>query len=445
MKVTGEELLQAERGVIGSMLRDPGWAADEAARLLAAEHLSGHLERLAFEAVGAVRASGRLPTLDVVHLQLVQSGHKEHFAGQPGGLVGWLTRAWEDTPTAVNLEWFAATVREEATRRQLVAIGEEIARDLRDGVEPAADAAGRFSDRLATLAAAAAAGDPLPLAAVLDAGLADLRRRHAAEDRRGRVRLGFAELDRLVPSLDPGDLLILAARPGVGKTALALNLSAEAALRGRSVLFFSLEMGRVEIGQRLLFAAAGAPGGRLRAGVASDQELADLDRWVPELAALPLAVDDAPDRTVERITAVARRHQRRRGLDLVVVDYLQLVPPTDRRAPRREQVEHVSRSLKLAAKSLGCPVLALAQLNREAENRTDNRPRLADLREAGGIEQDADAVVLLWRQPGQPDDAPTLKVTALVEKNRNGPTGSAELVYRRACTRFEEPPPAVPA
>lgn len=445
--VTGEpkDVLLAERGVVGCVVRDPDWAADEAARLLTADDFLHPRERLAFVAASTIRSGGRIPTLDVIHLQLVQDGAADEYASHPGGLPGWLADLWEHHPTAVNLEHYAARVRDHSAARRLVHLGAELLRDADDRIEPAVDTAARFSDRLAVLAAAVASGDPLRAAAVIDAGLADIVRRHRAEDRSGRVRVGFEAVDRLVPSLDPGELFVVAARPGVGKTAFALGVAVQTALRGLPTLFVSLEMSASEIGQRMAFAAGGLRGGALRAGHATDQELAQVETVAAEFRGVPLWVDDRPDRTVERIVAVSRRHQRRHGLSLLVVDYLQLVPPTDRRTPRREQVEHVSRSLKLAAKQLGCPVLALAQLNREAEGRPDGRPRLSDLREAGGIEQDADAVMLLWRRP-DPDmteDAPTVPVSVLVEKQRNGPTGQADLIYRRACTRFEASLPSM--
>ena len=429
-----------ERAVLGCVLREPETAAADAARLLRPDDFAGHVERSAFQAMLTLNAAGRRVELAAVYQQMTADGHGDCLGGDPGQLAAWLTEVWEAVPTAVNLEFHAEEVRHASLHRTLLATAGELQRDAGDRIEPAADTAARFSDRLAALAADRTADEPPTAAEAVEDGLADLRERHRPEGRAGRVSFGYAGLDRLVPCLDPGTLTVVAARPGMGKTAFALNVASRAALLDLPAYFVSLEMGRAEIGQRLASALAGLRGAALRGGYGTERELEQVAAVAADLRGKPLVIDDRPARPVERVVATARRHQRRRGLGLLVVDYLQLVPPTDPRAPRREQVEHVSRTLKQAARSLGCPVLALCQLNRAAEDRPGGRPRMSDIREAGGIEQDADAVLLLSALPGQPD-GPDLRMMVEVAKHRNGPTGEAVLLFRRGCSRFDDSPP----
>ena len=431
----------AERAVLGCILRDPEMAAEDATRLLRPDDFGGFTERAAFLAVLALLAAGRRAEVAAVYQQMRDDGNGACMDGQPGKLAGWLTEVWEAVPTAVNLEYHAQVVQQAADRRRLLALAVELQRDAEDAIEPPDLTAGRYSDRLAEVAADRTADDPPTAAEAVAAGLADLRERHRPGGRADRVSLGYAGLDRLIPGLDPGTLVVLGARPGAGKTALALNVAQRAALEGKPAYFVSLEMDNAVIGQRLAFAHDSLRAAALRGGYGSAEELERVAAVAAGLRGVPLVIDDSPARPVERIVAAARRHLRRYGLALLVVDYLQLVSPTDPRAPRREQVEHVSRALKQAARSLGCPVLALCQLNREVEARPGQKPRLSDIREAGGIEQDADVVLLLSSQPDQHDGAASVRVTVEVAKHRNGPTGEAVVLFRKGCSRFDDLPP----
>jgi replicative DNA helicase len=247
------------------------------------------------------------------------------------------------------------------------------------------------------------------------------------------VPTGVADLDALTGGLQPGDLVVIAARPGVGKTGLALALVRHAAGLGHPALFCSIEMGRGELAARLLSAHTGVAGQLIRHGAVNASELRRLGDAVGEFAGLPAWIDDSPAQSVLRIAANARRLKRQRGLALVAVDYLQLVEPEERGVPRHEQVAAASRRLKALARELEVPLVALAQLNRESESRTDRRPRLSDLRESGQVEQDADVVVLLSRVEGRPD-----AILLDVAKQRNGPTGEAVVRFDRERMRFEE-------
>jgi replicative DNA helicase len=258
------------------------------------------------------------------------------------------------------------------------------------------------------------------------------------------LKTGLVDLDHLTAGLQDSELTIAAARPGVGKTAFALAIARKAIQNGHAVHFASLEQAEVELADRLICAEAGLDGHKLRAGTFSRAEIAIFKEAGDRLASLPLFIDDDSVQSMFRITAKARRHKLRHGIRLVIVDYLQLVEPENRREPRHEQVAGVSRRLKQLARDLALPVLALAQLNRASELRADQEPRLADLRESGAIEADADTVMLMHSphvrkdgQEGPNDSSATVAIEVHVAKQRNGPTGRVTLAFRKEYQRFE--------
>jgi replicative DNA helicase len=309
-----------------------------------------------------------------------------------------------------------------------------------DEIDPSA-LTGIATDELDRATADRSANDPVTIHAAVSEAVAEFKARHDGTAPRPLVT-GFADIDKLVPGLRPGQLTLVAARPSVGKTALGLAFAVNAArdhARCASVYFASLEMSRRDIGERVAFMTCGANGigPRLRAGEGTADDLAVIGRAARVVDGLPLWVDDTPSQRVGQIASAARRVRRRNGLSLILVDYLQLVAPDSRRTDRREQVEDISRGLKRIAREMSVPVVAMAQLNREVEGRSDQKPKLSDLREAGGLEQDADVVMLLWRHAGQPDTAPGFRIGCLVAKHRNGPTGEVSLTYVRASMRFE--------
>ena len=255
-----------------------------------------------------------------------------------------------------------------------------------------------------------------------------LRRRLDAPTKTG-AGLGITRVDQAVGGMHGGELVVLAARTGQGKTALAMQAALHNAVRGGRVLFVSLEMRDAELVTRVLCGESGVNGRRLRAGTFDDADIGDLDAARQQLGPVPVSVYDPPSATVERVNAVARLEHARGPLALVVVDYLQLLRPADLRQKRHEQVGHFSASLKALAKEINAPVLALAQLNREADG---DAPRLAHLRESGSIEQDADAVLAIAK--GGDDEA-----TLYVLKHRHGETGEIPLRWIGAETRFVEP------
>jgi replicative DNA helicase len=258
----------------------------------------------------------------------------------------------------------------------------------------------------------------------------------------------FTDFDTLTGGLHNSELIILAARPSMGKTALAMNIAENVAIKLRlPVLFVSLEMSSVEMADRLLCSVARVNGHRLRNGTLSNEDFKRLVQTAAEVSHAPLFVDDSPSRMVSEIGAAARRVRRRCDgqLGLIVIDYLQLIEPDNPKDPRQEQVARITRRLKGLAREMKVPVLCLAQLNRQAEDSKDHRPRLSHLRESGAIEQDADVVMFVHREEyfhrGDEQHQYAGEAEMIVAKQRNGPVGDVKLVWRKEFTRFENNAP----
>jgi len=254
------------------------------------------------------------------------------------------------------------------------------------------------------------------------------------------VPTGFRELDELTTGLHPGQLVILAARPSIGKSTLAIDWVRNASIRhGLPSVVFSLEMSRVEITMRLLAAEAGVPLHLMRSGNMGDGDWAKLARRMGEVAEAPMFIDDSPNLNMMEIRAKARRLKQRHDLRLIVVDYLQLMTSTKRVENRQVEVSEMSRALKLLAKEIGVPVIAVSQLNRGPEQRTDKKPLLSDLRESGSLEQDADMVILLHREDFyERESARAGEADLILAKNRNGPTKTVTVAFQGHYSRFVE-------
>jgi len=255
----------------------------------------------------------------------------------------------------------------------------------------------------------------------------------------GGLSTGFADLDRFIGGgLQPGQFLLVAARPAVGKSCLALDIARSAAIRQQSaVVFFSLEMSKSEITMRLLASEAKVPLHLMRAGHMSEEDWTKLARRMAEIADAPLFIDDSPNLTMMEIRAKARRLKQRHELKLVIVDYLQLMTSGRKVESRQQEVSEFSRQLKLLAKELEVPVVALSQLNRGPEQRNDKKPMLSDLRESGSLEQDPDIVVLIHREDLYDKEPPRAgEADLILAKNRNGPTGTATVAFQGHYSRF---------
>ena len=256
---------------------------------------------------------------------------------------------------------------------------------------------------------------------------------------------GFYDLDKMTSGLQPSDLIILAARPSMGKTAFALSIAYNVAVKeGKTVAFFSLEMTKEQLITRLLAQDAMVPLHRIRSGFLKPQEIELLVEAADRISQAPIYIDDTPGISILEMRAKARRLQSERGLDLIIVDYLQLMRGIKRTESRQQEVSEISRSLKALAKELNVPVIALSQLSRQVEHRADKRPQLSDLRESGSLEQDADIVMFIHRPEfykKNPDPEEEGMAEIIIAKQRNGPTGPVKLAFIKDLTRFENPDP----
>lgn len=341
-------------------------------------------------------------------------------------------------PHAANGPYHASIVRQKSISRQLIQTCTEIIRDGYSNLHTASELLDMAERRVFAISEAEAIGETRDIGDVIGEVFIAIEAR-----RNGRatgLTTGFTDLDVLTNGFRPGDLVILAARPSQGKTALAMGIAQHAAQEFPGhVLFISLEMGDGPIGERLLASVSRVEGAKLQQPRFMRGDDTDrLSAAAASLQSLRIKIDDTPGRTVTQIGANARRVKSRDGLSLLVVDYLGLIDgQRDRGDSRQEEVARISRRLKQLARELQCPLLCLHQLNRQSEQRTDRRPMLADLRESGQIEADADCVLLLHRPEFyDPTDRPGI-AQLHIAKNRNGPTGTVELAFRKECTRFD--------
>jgi replicative DNA helicase len=349
------------------------------------------------------------------------------------GGYAYLAELWDAAPTAANAEYYARIVREKAIVRGLINTCTEILRDAYDQTRPADEMLGTAEQKILEIAELGATGKTYSLGEVLHETYDRIDARHQG-DNLGTSGLptGFVDLDEKTAGLQESELIIIAARPSVGKTAFSLNVARHIAIKERIPVFFvSLEQSRIELAERLLCAEAEVDSHKLRTGRLSAEDMEKIVKVSGVMRNCNMFFDDSPGQGMLRIAANARRLKLRHDIKMVMIDYLQLIEPDNRRDPRQEQVANISRRLKHLARELKIPVVALAQVNRSSEDRQDHKPRLSDLRESGSIEQDADTVMLLHR----PEDNPGL-IEINIAKQRNGPTGELTLTFIKKYMRF---------
>lgn len=445
----GEHDLLHERVVLGSMIRDANFAADVGATLAVTDFATFAHQRV-FEAVGeTLEACGQIETqavpfvdADLVVARLRAAGRLEDVGG-----VQYLGRLIAEAGTGQNGSYYADLVRDASIRRQVRLAGQSIQAKAGQVCSSADDLLDDVQREVLGIAAGGVGLHVVSSTQGINAFLTEVDRRVTSGGTTG-VPTGLADLDALTAGLHPGELCVLAARPSVGKTALGTQVALTAAREGFPAALFSLEMVASEIWGRLICAAAGVNSQRVRRGRLSEDELERLSDAAQTLRGTPLRIIDSPAQRVRHILTAARRLKATAGVKLVVIDYLQLVEPDDRRVPRHEQVSEISRRLKLLARDLDLPVLCLTQLNRDVEKRGDNsRPRLSDIRESGAVEQNADTVIFLHRPQlrTRSHAAETETVEAIVAKQRNGATGDVTLVFNKGAMRFENFAPDIAA
>ena len=428
--------IDAEQSVLGALLIDRDAVVEVAEFLRPKDFYRNHH--------GTIYASvlelyERREPVDIVTVSetLERGGNLEAVGGS-----AFLTSLINLTPTAVNSVHYARIVERKAILRNLIAAAGRIAGIGYDESANVDESIDKAEQELFAVSQKRVASGFAPLRTLLHSAYDRLDYLHQHKGEISGIRTGFADLDAMTTGLQKSDLVILAARPSIGKTSLALNFAEHAAVReGKTVGVFSLEMSKEQLVLRLLSSVANIDSQRLRTGFLEEMDFTRLAPAMNALAEAPIYIDDTPNISTMELRTKARRLQAESGLDLIVVDYLQLMQSSinSRDANRVQEVSEISRGLKGLARELQVPVIALSQLSRQAEMRESKEPRLSDLRESGSIEQDSDLVMFLWREKertAEDNDSEGEIINLKLAKHRNGPTGETKLWFKKRQTRF---------
>lgn len=433
--------VSAEMAVLGSILLMPDLCNDLVLALKADDFYDDANRKLYGHMTGMVELGKKVDITLLV--DRLKSAEDYELVG--GG--AYLAKLAHCVPNAAHAMYYAEIVSQKSTMRKLIEASTSILHEAYDETTDAKELLSRAEQRVLNIQDDRGGKNAESIGELLNSAMDQIDRRMKGELVSNGVDTHFVGYDEQCGGFHNGELIILAARPSMGKTALALNMAENVALIGKlPVLFVSLEMTGLELAHRMLCSVARVNGHKLRIGKLSQEERQRLVRKASEINSAPLFVDDAPSRTVSEIAAVARRiRQREKKLGLIVIDYLQLIEPDNSRDPRQEQVAKIARRLKHLARELKVPLLCLSQLNRQAEEGKDHRPRISQLRESGAIEQDADVVMFVHREEyyHRGDDALQYAGQAelIIAKQRNGPTGDIELTWERDFTRFSDRAP----
>lgn len=437
---------EAERGVLGAIMLRPDRALDDARNvgvLVDDFHHPSH--RMIFSSILSLSDKGRPIDTLTVHDELRATGAIAQIEGGEGFLFALL----DEVPTAEHAIHYARIVRDVSSLRRMIVACSEVASEAHGGPGDVCEFLDGASKRVLEIASRTHRDTYEKVALSLNAAIRTIEARRSRGSAVTGVPTGFLDIDQLTTGLQPGDLTVLAARPSMGKTCLALNISCHAAVSCKvPVLFFSLEMSRQQLVERMICAEGRIDAGKMRAGFIGAAEWINLTKASSRLHAAPMFVDDSSSPTVMEIRSKARLFAADRQVErvenaipgLIIVDYIQLVRhPSGRKDETRErEVAEVSRNLKALAKDLGMPVLVLSQLNRGVERRDDKRPMLSDLRESGAIEQDADVIMFIYRDEFYNKESQDPGVAEIIiGKQRNGPTGVARLAFVGEHTRFD--------
>ncbi|MFN2421903.1 MAG: replicative DNA helicase [Gemmatimonadota bacterium] len=426
---------EAEISVLGGMMLEET-AADRAMEILTEDDFYHPAHRRIFHAIAMLRDQGHAPDAMSVREEL-----RRHDALDEAGGADYLARIVEIVPTAANLGYHARLVLDASVKRRLITTGTEIVGDAYQSAEDAEELLDKAEARIFRISERRYKRAFVPINQLLQGAVLQLESLAGRGEAITGAPSGFADLDDLTAGFQLGDLIIVAARPSLGKTSISLSVAANAAiLHELPVALFSLEMSTEQLVQRLISMEAMVSLKTLRTGRATSEEWKRVADACDRLRRAAIYIDDTALLSPLEMRAKARRLKQQRDIGLVVVDYLQLMQGGARSENRQQEISEISRSLKALSKELNVPVIALSQLSRAPEQRSDQRPKLSDLRESGAIEQDADLVLFLYRDPAKiPSEGPrpsAIVTEIIIGKNRNGPTGSIELVFQEEFMRF---------
>ncbi len=426
--------IEAERSVLGAMLLENAALEEMLEQLMPGDFYMAAHEHI-FAAMRDVALEGGAVDLVTLADRLEKNGKLD----AAGGAV-YLTELMQFVPTTANLTHYARIVEEHSVKRALIRAGNDMIRGGLDEQKPVEDLLNESEKHIYDISMRKTEDTLVPMSAIVPEAIAMIGEQLANKGKLTGVDTGFTQLNILTNGLQKSDLIIVAARPAMGKSAFAMNIAQHAAVKdNRAVLVFSLEMSREQLVQRMLFTDSSVDSQKVKLGTLSDEETERLLDASPALRRAHINIDDQGGATVASIRSKCRRKQAREGLDLVIIDYMQLMQGTGmggrRDDNRQQQISDMTRAMKLLARELNVPIMLLAQLNRGPELRQDHHPMISDLRESGSIEQDADLVILLYREGVYNKDANN-EAEVIVAKNRHGPTDTVRLAWQGEYTRF---------
>ena len=426
--------IEAEQSVLGAMLISRE-AIDKAGEILTEADFYRPDDRIIFSAILDLHSRNEAVDLVTVTEELRKMGKLDTVGG-----TATITALSNAVPTAANVVYHARIVEEKALRRQLINAATEVVAEGYEEDEDISQTIDQAEQKILAVANRKHANGVTKIKDVVKSAMTRIEELYDSKEAFTGLPTGFNDFDKMTSGLQPSDLIIVAARPSMGKSSLVLNIAEHVALAGhKSVAFFSLEMSKEQLVQRLLCSQAQIDASRLRIGQLQESEWPKLVQAADNLSNAKIMLDDTPGMTALEMRSKARRWKNENGLDLIIVDYLQLMQGSSKRASdnRQQEMSDISRSLKGLARELNVPVIALSQLSRSVEQRTSKRPMLSDLRESGALEQDADIVCFIYRDDYYNPDTDQKNVAELiVAKHRNGAVGTVPLYFRKDITRF---------
>lgn len=426
--------LTAEQSVIGSMLIDAD-AIAEAAEIISSEDFYQKAYGVVFDAMIELQREGKPVDLVTLQNRLTEKNVPPEISR-----LEFVRELMDTVPTSSNVKTYAGIVREKSVLRKLIHINEEIEGQCYSGQKSLDEVLEETESSVFQLLQNQGQSEYKPIREIVIDVMEAIAEAAKQDGSVTGVETGFTDLDRLLSGMQKSDLLLIAARPSMGKTALALNIARHVAFdKKQNVVIFSLEMSKELLVKRLFALESQVDAQKIRNGNLSSDEWMKLVESSDVVGTSGLIIDDTPGLTVPKMRSKCRKYKLEHGLDLIIIDYLQLMYLGSGRVESRQQeVSEISRALKGIARELNVPVLALSQLSREADKREDHRPRLSDLRESGAIEQDADVVMFLYRDEvyNKEDESNKGQAEVIVAKQRNGPTGTVELVWLPQYTKF---------
>ncbi len=424
--------IEAEQSVLGSMIMDHD-AVIVASEILITSDFYRPDHGQIFAAIMELYTTGNPIDLVTIQDRLVQNG----VLDQVGGL-SYLVELANSVPTSAHIKQYAKIVQEKATLRKLIKVSTDISAKSYEGEEPLDNIMNFAEKSIFDVLQNKKTDDFTGIDEIILTSIEKIEEAHKSKGGITGIETGFIDLDQRTAGLQPSDLILVAARPSMGKTAFSLNIIQTAGIKNKkSVAVFSLEMSKDQLVSRMLCAEAMVDSQKARTGMLEKDDWDRIAQSIPNITNSRIYIDDTPGINVMDMRAKCRRLKMEKGLDLIMIDYLQLMSGVGDGSSRQQEISDISRSLKALAREMNAPVIALSQLSRACEQRQDHRPMLSDLRESGAIEQDADVVMFLYRDEYYHPDTDKKNVgEVIIAKQRNGPTGTVELVWLGQYTKF---------